>query len=222
MRSTRKQDEAVQQACDCLTGFSLGEEGKIRKAGQPTLFPLDISYSQEEEEHLAANVGLATDSEHFIFIQRRGNQWHTETRKLDEDSVAKLLLWLRVMSRKDLSPENLIADFGPESSIAASVVGVLAKLVHSGEHPKANIIYEEWRRIFGIVYGTEQLQRTRRDPEARALASSHQLDLGVDFPVLLFAIHTYYALLMKMLATEVIVAQGGLGDTCIAALVLQW
>jgi hypothetical protein len=218
MRSARKQEEAIQQACDYLTGFTLGEEAKIQKASQPTLFPSDIIYSQEEEERLAAHVGLATDGERFIFIQRRGKQWYTETRRRDEDTVEKLLLWLRAMSRKDLSPENLIVDFGPESSIAAAVVGVLAKLVDSGEHPKANVVYEEWRRIFGIVYGTEQLQRTRRDPEARALASAYHLDLGVVFPVLLFAIHTYYALLMKMLATEVIVAQGGIGDTFIGAL----
>ena len=52
------------------------------------------------------------------------------------------------MSRKDLSPENLIADFGPESQLAAEVVGVLAKLVDSGKHPKANVIYEEWRPHF--------------------------------------------------------------------------
>ena len=38
------------------------------------------------------------------------------------------------------------------------------------------------------------------------------------FPVILFAVHTYYALLMKLLATEVIVAQGGLGDSFIGSL----
>jgi hypothetical protein len=69
------------------------------------------------------------------------------------------------MSRKGLSPENLIADFGPEAKLAADIVGILAKLVDSGEHPKANVIYEEWRRIFGIVYGSEELQRPRRAPE---------------------------------------------------------
>jgi N-6 DNA Methylase len=218
MRQASKREEAVQQVFDYLTAFTLGSEAKHQKPSEPTLFPADVIYSQAEEEHLAANVGLASDGEQFVFIQRHGKQWHTETHRLNEDMVEKLLLWLRAMSRKDLSPENLIADFGPQSSIAAAVVGVLAKLVHSQEHPKANVIYEEWRRIFGIVYGTEQLRRTRRDPEAKALASAYQLDLGVDFPVLLFAIHTYYALLMKLLATEVIVAQGGLGDTFIGAL----
>ena len=218
MRAASRCDEAVQQVCDYLTGFALGEKGKHQKASDPALFPSEVTYSQEDEERLAANVGLATDGERFIFVQRRGKRWHTETQKHNEDTVEKLLLWLRAMSRKDLSPENLIGDFGPETKHAADVVGVLAKLVNSGKHPKANVIYEEWRRIFGIVYGTEQLQRPRRAPEAEALTAAYRLNLGVEFPVLLFAVHTYYALLMKLLATEVIVAQGGIGDTFVGAL----
>ncbi len=122
------------------------------------------------------------------------------------------------MVRKDLSPEHLIADFGPETELATEAVGVLARLVASEQHPKANVIYDEWRRMFGIVYGTEQLERPGKSPEAQALRSAYQIKIGVKFPVLLFAVHTYYALLMKMLATELIVAQGSLGDSFVGSL----
>jgi len=219
MRNKAKREEAIKQVCDYITGFTLGEEAKHQEpTDQMSLLGEAVSYSREEEERLAANVGLATDGEQFVFVQRKGRRWHTETRKLDDDTVEKVLLWLRAMSRKDLSPENLITDFGPNSELAAAIVGILAKLVDSGRYPKANVIHEEWRRIFGIVYGTEQLQRTSRDPEAKALTAAYQLEVGVDFPVLLFALHTYYALLMKMLATEVIVGQGGIGDSFIGSL----
>lgn len=123
------------------------------------------------------------------------------------------------MNRKSLSPENLIADFGPQSELAARVVGILARLVASKQHPKANVIYDEWKRIFGIVYGTDQLARPSRAPESKALSAAYRLEIGVEFSVLLFGIHTYYALLMKMLATEVIVSQGALGETFIGSLV---
>jgi len=218
MRRPAKREEAIQQVCDYLTGFTLGEQAKHQKPGDPGLFLAGVTYSQDEEERLAASVGLATDGEWFIFIQRRGKQWHTHTRKFDQDTVEMLFLWLRAMNRKDLSPENLIADFGPEAPLAADVISVLAKLVNSGKHPKANVIYEEWRRIFGIVYGTERLHRPQRAPEATALTAAYHLDLSIEFVVLLFAVHTYYALLMKMLATEVIVAQGSVGDTFIGVL----
>jgi hypothetical protein len=217
MRAAAHRAEALQQVCDYITGLTLGAQAKSQIA-EPGLFPPEITYSQPEEERLAANVGLVTDGEQFVFVQRRGKKWHTDSRSLDADTAEKLLLWLRAMSRKDLSPENLIADFGPESPLAADVVGVLAKLVASKKHPKANVVYEEWRRIFGIVYGTDQLLRARRDSESRDLAKAYRLKLGLEFPVLLFSVHTYYALLMKLLATEVIVAQGELGASFIGVL----
>lgn len=206
LRQAPKREEAIKQASDYVESLSLGDDAAAE------------SFSQEQEEKLSGTVALATDGERFIFIQRRSKAWHADERKLDTDTVEKLLLWLRAMGRKDLSPENLILDFGPDSELAATTVRVLAALVHSRKYPKANVIYEEWRRIFGIVYGTEQLTRTRKAPESVALSAAYHLELGVEFPELLFAVHTYYALLMKMLATEVIVAQGGFGDSFISAL----
>jgi len=75
-----------------------------------------------------------------------------DSRELNEETAEKLLLWLRAMSRKDLSPENLIADFGPESEPAAKVVGVLAKLVDSGKHPESEchlrrVAADLWHRL---------------------------------------------------------------------------
>lgn len=217
MRKAPKREHALDQVREYLAVISLGDQGNPRGL-EPGVLISDISYSQEQEEALAATVGLATDGESFIFVQRQGRKWTTDARTLDEDTVEKLLLWLRAMNRKDLSPENLITDFGPQSKLAADIVGVLARLVHSKKHPKANVIYQEWRRIFGIVYGTEQLERAHGGAEARALAGAYRVDVGVEFPIVLFAVHTYYALLMKMLATEVIVAQGGISDTFIGGL----
>lgn len=214
LRRKKMAEHALQQVWDYLTGLSLPlAHAKPGRATDQT-----ANLTQEQEERLAAHVGIATDGETFLFTQRKGKQWHVDKRTFDEDTVEKLLLWLRAMIRKDLSPQNLITDFGPDTALATSVVRVFAKLVNSGQHPKASVMHEEWRRIFGIVYGTEQLERSGKAPETAPLFSAYHVDIGAKFPVILFAVHTYYALLMKMLATEVIVAQGGLGDTFIGAL----
>lgn len=218
MSKAAHRDHAVQQACDYLTGFALGEQGKLQKHGDQPVSSEPIVYSQEQEERLAANVGLATDGHTFVFIRRQGKKWVPDDRQLNDDTVEKLLIWLRATVRKDLSPENLIADFGPETEIAADVVGVFSELVQSGKHAKANVIFEEWKLIFGIVYGTEQLQRGKATDETKALKSAYQIKAGEEFPVILFAVHTYYALLMKMLATEVIVAQGSIAESFIGSL----
>lgn len=217
LRSVQHRKHSIQQVVDYISGLSLGPTS-VSEPKSPGLYEGSSTYSRQEEEQLASHVGLVTDGEEFIFVQRRARSWHQDDRRLDQDTIEKLLLWLRAMNRKDLSPENLIAEFGPETKLATEIVGVLARLVSSGKFAKANVIYKEWERIFGIVYGTEQLRRTRRDPEWRQLAAAYSQNVGVEFSVLLFAVHTYYALLMKLLATEVIVAQGGLGSSFVGSL----
>jgi hypothetical protein len=218
LRSAKHAEHALQQVWDYLAGLSLRQGFPDQPLPPDPVPEVGEHLTREQEEQLSTNVGIATDGETFIFTQRKSRRWHTDSRTLDEDTVEKLLLWLRAMVRKDLSPDNLIADFGPDSAIATDAVSVLAKIVNSGGHPKASVIYEEWRRIFGIVYGTEQLERTGKAPETSPLFSAYRVEIGVKFPIILFAVHTYYALLMKLLATEVIVAQGGLGETFIGTL----
>ncbi len=217
LRTTRNRAHSIRQLVDYMSGLSLGPTS-IAESKPPGEFMSEPTYSSEDEERLASHVGVVTDGDEFIFVQRRGRRWHEDSRKLDEDTIEKLLLWLRTMSRKDLSPENLIADFGPQTELATEIVGVLAELVSSGKFAKASVIYDEWKRIFGIVYGTEQLERRRRDPESRKLAAAYSQNLEFDFLILLFSVHTYYALLMKLLATEVIVAQGGLGSSFVGSI----
>lgn len=213
LRSKRSRDHAVKQAVDYIEALAEQEQGKNRrKALEQDLF------SSGAEEIISGFVGVVTDGVNLIFVQRRGRRWDEDEREVDADSVEKLILWLRSMNRRSLSPENLIEDFGPQTELAAEAVGVLARLVASGKYAKARVVFDEWERIFGIVYGTEQLSRSHREPEAAELAGAYNLEIGVDFPVILFAVHTYYALLMKLLATEVIVAQTSLGDSFIGRL----
>lgn len=201
-------DHAVSQVCDYLTGIALGAE----RASAETL-------TREEEEKLSSMVGIATDGERYIFVQRRARGWHTEPKVLNLATTEKLLLWFRSTARKDLSAANLIRDFGPTTELASNAVRVLAELVASGDHAKAVVVYEEWRRIFGIVYGTDQLARTSQAPDTKSLRTAYNLTIqNVTFAQLLFAIHTYYALLMKMLVTELIVAQGTYADSFIGNL----
>ena len=217
MRARGHVEQAVDQVCSYMVALGLKAAAQGRKRKDEGSFNKEESYSQEQEECLSAFVGLATDGETFVFVQRRSGRWHTDSREFDEDTIEQLIVWLRAMNRKDLSPENLIADFGPQTPLADEVVDVLARLVRSGKHVKANVIYAEWQRIFGIVYGTGQLERTGRQERA-SLTSAYRVEHDVDFPFLLFAVHTYYAFLMKVLVTEVIVASGGFGDSFIGGL----
>ena len=66
--------------------------------------------------------------------------------------------------------------------------------------------FAEWERIFGIVYG-EELGKAEKD--APELAALYRAVSGAELKPLFFAVHTYYALLMKFLAVELASLQGG-------------
>ena len=150
------------------------------------------------------------------------------------ESVELLLLYLRSLSRKPLTPEALAADFGPQGDIAPNLVNAFYTALQAHrDHPRVATFFAEWERLFGIVYG-EELGKAERDaPELAALyrmVSDRGRDKARPYPQgdregapllkpLFFAVHTYYALLMKFLAVELASLQGGaLVSSFVAAL----
>jgi len=133
------------------------------------------------------------------------------------ESVELLLLYLRSLSRKPLTPEALAADFGPQGDIAPNLVNVFYTALQAHlDHPRVATFFAEWDRIFGIVYG-EELGKAERD--APELAALYRAVSGAELKPLFFAVHTYYALLMKFLAVELASLQGGaLVGSVVAAL----
>ena len=64
--------------------------------------------------------------------------------------------------------------------------------------------FQEWDRIFGVVYGQE-LEKAEKS--AAETATLYQMPAGVRLKQLLFAIHTFYAFLMKMISIELVSLQ---------------
>lgn len=69
-------------------------------------------------------------------------------------------------------------------------------------HPssKTEMLCQEWKHLFGQVsgYKPEQL------PEIIEMEQQYRIDAGHDMPRLLFTVHTYYALIIKLLAAEIL------------------
>lgn len=70
------------------------------------------------------------------------------------------------------------------------------------ETPRVRVFYEEWRRLFGIVYG-EKFRR-HQEEEVKALSQFYKVGKDTDFQELLFSVHTYFALLIKLIAAELL------------------
>jgi len=191
---------AVEHAFQQLVQYISGEA----QAGKPTLFIEDPKF-----------VGVGFDGEQVFFVHYRGPKAKAKV-KLDpkdfvlvgpyafEQATARTLLtYMRALSRRLLTAEELARVFGPQGNVADDVVRSLADaLLHWDQAPRVRAFFGEWRRLFGIVYGEEF--GTHHTGDSRALFNGYPAPLGADVHVLLFSIHTYFALLMKLIAAELV------------------
>ena len=131
---------------------------------------------------------------------------------VNSHSLASLLIYVRSTARRPLTADSLADVFGPGNEVARIAVAELYSAVMRGQrrsaYPRLTSFYEEWDRIFGAVYG-EKLETA--DKAADVTATLYQMAAAVRLKPLLFAIHTYYALLMKLIAHELLALQHGFG-----------
>ena len=125
---------------------------------------------------------------------------------VDEASIDWLLYSLRFFQRRALEPHALAEVFGPEANIASNAINSFYQKLLAADNRRVEMFFAQWDMIFGVIYGQEL---ERGDAAAAELAKLYGIAGKPDLKRLLFAVHTYYVLLMKMLAAELISLQEG-------------
>lgn len=195
-RSSKWVEHAFNQLIDYIGG-----EAKERKE---TLFLLDPKL-----------VGVGFDGEQVFFVQYQGDKNKLKIRLDEKDfkligpypfnpqSARTFLTHIRALSRRLLTAENLSEVFGPKSRLAPQMVSAFADALENWDSKgRARTFFNEWRRLFGIVYG-EQFN-THQAKEVQKLAELYQVSKDTDFQELLFCVHTYFVFLMKLIAAELL------------------
>jgi hypothetical protein len=159
-------------------------------------------------------VGVGFDGEKIFFVQYQGTQQKTKVKldekdfvlngvcDFDQQSARTLLTFLRALSRRLLTAENLAEGFGPQSKIATLAVSAFVDSLEHWGNNRVQVFFNEWKRLFGIVYG-EQFG-THQQEEVEKFAKLYGVNVDIDFQELLFCVHTYFALLMKLIAAELV------------------
>ncbi|MEM0460533.1 MAG: hypothetical protein QXZ31_11745 [Thermofilaceae archaeon] len=124
---------------------------------------------------------------------------------ITRESIIKLIEALRGLRRKALKVENLLNDFGPQSNIAKKAVRALYRKLANPRSERTRILFEDWIRLFRQATGYDP-SKLKDIPK---LASEYGIVDKVNFDALLFAIQTYYAFIIKLLAAEVVYLYGG-------------
>jgi len=155
-------------------------------------------------------VGVLFDGQHIAFVRWAGNEWRP-TKKLifTEDTAKMLLQYIHSLSSYPLDPAVLTRLLGPNSKVAADCLSSLWDAFKI-RRQRTEMLFKEWSRLFGQVTGFEHGQ----NKDLVEFARNHGVDNICDLDKFIFVMHTYYALLIKLLAAELLTYfRHGLGSS---------
>jgi len=149
--------------------------------------------------------GVGLDGNHFIFIRFRDDKWHVQEPVEVNKHSAKRFLWALFnlgTKGKPFSAEYLAGDFGADSKLAQDGIHIFYNAISAASHPKAKTFFSQWKILFSEVCGYDVEDASSKITK---LGEFYGLPLSDLKPAeLLFAVHTYYALFMKLLASEIV------------------
>jgi hypothetical protein len=160
--------------------------------------------NREEHRNWPSMFGVGTDGKYFIFLRFRDDKWtDQEPLEVNRYSTERFLWALYNLGQKGkpYQPEYLQGDFGSDSSVAQEGVRALYEEILATQNPKAQVFFNQWKILFGEVcgYDVENLS-----DKLKKLAEFYVVKGKPQPAPLLFAVHTYYAILIKLLAAEIV------------------
>ena len=191
-------------------------------------------FGEQKEDFLEKAVGVAIDGEYIFFIRFTKSPVslytpipieETQSPLFQEaeikcgfqvlgpypitvSSLSNLLIFVRASARRPLTAKDLATVFSPHCEITRQAVSELYSEIMRTQRRQApsrvKTFFQEWDRIFGVVYGQE-LEKAEK--AAEETAHLYEMPGGVRLKQLLFAIHTFYAFLMKIIAIELVSLQ---------------
>jgi hypothetical protein len=150
--------------------------------------------------------GVGLDGNYFIFIRYRDKKWHVQDPVEVSKYSAERFLWALYnlgQKGKPFSSEYLAGDFGSDSKLAQDGVRALYNAIVATNNPKAQIFFSQWKILFGEVCGYDV---DNPSDKIKKLAEFYGVEhrRGLKAAELLFAVHSYYAIFMKLLASEIV------------------
>jgi hypothetical protein len=140
----------------------------------------------------------------FVHYSSHLKNWDiSEPVNVNRYVVLKFLEAVRGLVRRRLDADLLIKDLGPESGVAKEAVSAFYQRITETKTDRAKVLFNDWKRVFSQVCAYSPRK-------VRGLGKIYGIsEENIDYEALVFAIHTYYALIMKILAAEVAVLFGG-------------
>jgi len=144
---------------------------------------------------------IISDKIAFVRYDKRNSTWILRgPYEIRRESIIKLIEALRGLRRKILSAEEIVKDFGMNSQISKRIIKLLYTKLLNTKNEKTKILFEDWMRLFKQATGYDP----NKFKELKELAEDYGFEKSnINYDILIFAIHTYYALIMKLIAAEI-------------------
>ena len=181
---------------------SAGFKNAVNERLKPYILKKATKENLSPEEY----IGIAIDGDHICFARiKDGEIKHNALLPFTPQSTFMVQTAILDAKLKAVSIENLVKDFSMQSKLAIECLLPLAKELernlNNTENNKIKLLFEEWRALFGQIADLTQEQ-------IKSLNKSFNLDVNVEeerkIPALLFLIHTYNSLIIKLLAAEIL------------------
>jgi hypothetical protein len=193
-------------------GFFKGSKAspKFKEATNKRLLPYIQREATKSGIPTEDYIGIAIDGDHVCFAQVRNEVIHSQHLvPFSEYAVALVIAAIKADTRRAITVDNLLADFGHRSVNAHALMQAMgdalaAELAANG-NSKIKMLFEEWRALYGQVADMSVLQADAINGEM-GFAWNGQANQAMAGR--LFVIHSYNSLLIKLLAAEIISAHG--------------
>ncbi len=154
-----------------------------------------IKSEAQTEERFAHFLGIIfSDTIGFVKFDPLSHNWTVKgPYTINRNVILKILIALRGLERKRLFCEELAKDFGPQSDTTKRTVSAFYDSLNLN-NPKAALFFETWMKTFSQI--------GYREKGLHGLEKHYRI--GEDCTKLLFCIHTFYALLVKLIAAEAV------------------
>lgn len=160
-----------------------------------------IAQEARTESRYGKFFGVITDGYKISFLRYRNKEWleQEEPLQVNGQTILRLLESIRGLRRKPIDAEALLVDFGPSSAISRRAILALYDSLTDKNTARTDMLFNDWRRVFSQVcsYSPEKFAKL---VEFYGLKGRPK----VDVEKLLFSIHTYYTILMKLLTSEIV------------------
>lgn len=150
---------------------------------------------EEENVDLFADPAPSSASKHFTWV------------KNSPAAARQFLELIGAHKKSPITNKSLTVRFGPDSAVASRLVTVLGQSM-AGKLPndRTDTLYKEWRRALDVVYG--DLNRTDSDL-ALEIQRAYRTPIARPLGELLFVVHTYFALVGRLIAVELLAVASG-------------